>query len=126
MTRIGGGGLQRVGGGTQQGCVAFGRIGQHGGAHFLRHGERDQEVVAGQQATGLTLQPRLHSLVLAARTMPIATRTRHRLRTATTGATVTYGPQRLGATSHDGSQDLLLMGRHRVTVTLQVLPAVAL
>src|SRR5262249_44917906 len=84
------------------------------------NGEGQQEIGTGQETVGLGLEPGLGLILLAARAMPVATRTSDGMGVTARRALVEHHPQLAGATGHDRVEDFLMLHGHRRAKPLEV------
>jgi hypothetical protein len=98
---IGGQRLDRPGRGLEQRLIADALMRAKECAQTLRHGEGEHEVMPGQLALELTLQPGLCLVMLAARAVSVAATARDQMGLAAFLAVIQHVAGLIGATAHD-------------------------
>ena len=116
VARIGRELLDRPGRGLEQGGVTAALMAAQERAQRLGHGEGEHEVMPGQLAGKLALQPRLGLVMLTARAMPIAAAAGNHMRLGASLALIERAAGLGAATPADRPDHLLMMAGDRIEV----------
>ena len=114
--RFGHQGADRFGSGAKDRFVADLRVGAQQRPQLLGNREGDDKMLHWQQFAGLLGQPVLRLVLLAIRTMPIATTATDPMKGPARLAAIRRMAKLTGLTAQDQSQHLAVVGRHAFSV----------